>query len=386
MAAPQRAKPHHPIFCTAPARSARALQYVSLLSSDSLYAPSPGRAAGTITEYGMRPTRSACLTLLPGLLALTAAPSARATEETAAQTVVLRQSEAIAPSLTDPLTDILGLQEQRDRRLTLPVMIDGQGPFHFMIDTGSEATAVAREVTSVLALPPAGRANLLGMASMRLVDLVAIERLDIGKHLIEDIAAPVLERDNIGADGIIGLDALQDFRVLIDFREPSIALQDTRSTKGTRDGFEIVVRARQRAGQLLITNALIEGISTTVIIDTGAQASLANTALREKLRRKRASEVITTDVNGVDLVGHMAMVRSLKIESLRLNNIPLTFADSPVFAALGLADTPVLALGMQHLRLFDRVAIDFADSRILFDLPRDVTAAEREAQRMPFSF
>lgn len=329
--------------------------------------------------------RASHLALIAIALALSGTPAAHAASPAAGAASNL-PAETIAPVLTDPLTDILGLQEQGDRRLTLPVMIDGQGPFHFMIDTGSQATAVAHEINAVLALPPAGRANLLGMASIRPVDLVSIGRLDVGKHYIEGLAAPLLERDNIGADGIIGLDSLQDFRVLIDFRAPSIALQDMRGNRGKRDGFEIVVRARQQAGQLLITNALVEGIATTVIIDTGAQASLANPALRDRLRSKREAEVITTDVNGVDLVGHLAVVRSLKIESLQLNNIPLTFADSPVFAALGLANTPVLALGMQHLRLFDRVAIDFANSRILFDLPRDVAAAQREAQRIPFSF
>ncbi|MFL0672695.1 MAG: aspartyl protease family protein [Erythrobacter sp.] len=324
-----------------------------------------------------------------GAIAFTlAAHGSVSAQQPGATSAAARQTEAIAPALGDPLTDIVRLQEERDRRLTLPVMIDGKGPFNFMIDTGSQATAVAHEVNATLALPPAGRANLLAMASMRPVDLVAIARLDVGKHQIEGLSAPLLERDNIGADGIIGLDSLQDFRVLIDFRAPSIALQDMRSTKGKRDGFEIVVRARQEAGQLLITNALVEGIPTTVIIDTGAQASLANPALREKLRRKRQAEteVITTDVNGVELIGQMVLVSTLKIEALRLSNIPLTFADSPVFAALGLADKPVLALGMQHLRLFDRVAIDFAGSRILFDLPRDIEAAQREAMRMPISF
>lgn len=334
----------------------------------------------------MNQIRAARLALtIAGTLAL-AAPLAATASEPGTTAAVLNQTEAIAPVLGDPFTDILALQEQRDRRLQLAVMIDGKGPFNFMVDTGSQATAIAREINAALGLAPAGRANLLGMASMRPVDLVSIERLDVGKHSIEGLSAPLLERENIGADGIIGLDSLQDFRVLINFREPSIALQDVRGTKGQRDGFEIVVRARQQAGQLLITNALVEGIPTTVIIDTGAQTSLANPALREKLRRKREAEVITTDVNGVDLVGHMAMVRSLKINALRLSNIPLTFADSPVFAALGLANTPVLALGMQHLRLFDRVAIDFAGSRILFDLPRDVEAAQREAMRMPLSF
>ena len=297
-----------------------------------------------------------------------------------------RAAPVMAPTPEEPLTEVLALEEQLDRRLTLPVLIDGKGPFQFMIDTGSQATAVSHEINAALALPPAGRANLLGMASIRPVDLVTITRLEVGKHYIEDLAAPLLARANIGADGIIGLDSLQDFRVLIDFRAPSIALQDMRTIKNKREGFEIVVRARPEAGQLLITNAVVEGISTTVIIDTGAQASLANPALRERLRRKREAEVITTDVNGVDLIGHVAMVRSLKIGALLLNNIPLTFADSPVFTALGLSDKPVLALGMQHLRLFDRVAIDFAGSRILFDLPRDAEAAQREAMRIPFTF
>lgn len=333
----------------------------------------------------MRTMHPARLSLL-GLAFTLAVPAPVFASQPGGTAAVLGHAEAITPVVGDPLTDILRILEKPDRRLTLAVMIDGKGPFQFMIDTGSQATAVAHEINAVLALRPAGRANLLGMASMRPVDLVSIDRLEIGKHTIEGVSAPLLERENIGADGIIGLDSLQGFRVLINFREPSIALQDMRAAKGKRDGFEIVVRARQEGGQLLITNALVEGILTTVIIDTGAQTSIANPALRERLRRKREAEVITTDVNGVDLVGHMAMVRSLKIEALKLSNIPLTFADSPVFRALGLADKPVLALGMQHLRLFDRVAIDFADSRILFDLPRDVEAAQREAMRMPVSF
>jgi predicted aspartyl protease len=317
------------------------------------------------------------------LAALTAAAPAVADNQAPAP---VTPAPAIATSLSDQLTDIVLLQERVDRRLTVKVNINGSGPFDFMVDTGSEATALASEVNSGLALPPAGRANLQGMASIRPVDLVSISRLDIGKHMVADIAAPLLERANIGADGIIGLDTLQDFRVVLDFREPSIALQDMRTTPNTARGFEIVVRARQKSGQLLMTNALVDGIKTTVIIDTGAQMSLANLVLRDKLQRRRETEVVTRDVNGVDLIGQLSVVRMMQIASLQLNNVPLAFADSPVFAALGLNDRPVLALGMQHLRLFDRVAIDFSNKRVLFDLPRNVSAARREARHIPLQF
>ena len=121
---------------------------------------------------------------------------------------------------------------------------------------------------------------------------------------------------------------------------------------------------------------------TTVIIDTGAQASLGNLALQRRLRTKRAQEVTTTDVNGVDLTGELTFVRSLNLGGLTMRNVPLAFADAPAFEALGLQDQPVISLGMQHLRLFDRVAIDFRRKRVLFDVPRDVAKAMREARRV----
>lgn len=286
-----------------------------------------------------------------------------------------------AAGLVNPAAETLSLEQERHNRLTLPVMVEGVGPFAFMIDTGSQATAVTHEIRTIARLPSAGKAVLVGMASRREVELVDVRRLEFGTNSFTNFSAPVLAREHVGADGIIGLDALQDFRVLIDFRKQTIALEDTDTKKG-RSGFEIVVRAHQRLGQLLITDALVEGVRATVIIDTGAQASLGNTALRERIRAKRAEDVITRDVNGVDLVGELAVVRSLSIEGLTMSDVPLTFADTPAFAALGLADEPVISVGMQHLALFDRVAIDFSRQRIMFDLPSDVARALRHARQM----
>lgn len=287
----------------------------------------------------------------------------------------------IAPDLGGAGTEILPLEEERFARFTVPVLIDGAGPFDFMIDTGSEATALTHEINIGLTLPPQGSAILVGMASRRAVDLVAVGALTVGSHTVTDLTSPLLHRAHVGADGILGLDTLQDFRVLIDFREETIALENTRDEEGSRGGFEIVVRARPRLGQLLITDAEVEGVRATVIIDTGAQMSLANTALRDRLRAKRSEEVTATDVNGVDIVGELAVVSDLKIEGLSLKGVPLTFADPPAFEQLGLKDEPVISLGMQHLKIFDRVAIDFASQRVLFDLPRDVARALRRAQR-----
>ncbi|MGB3472661.1 MAG: aspartyl protease family protein [Erythrobacter sp.] len=318
------------------------------------------------------------LTLSPALVAESAAT-------VAVEPVPAAKEQSIAPSLANPATDILALDEEQNKRLTVPVMIDGTGPYDFMIDTGSQATAVTHEINNSLGLASLGTATLVGMASRRSVNVVEVEQLTVGSHDIYDLKAPVLSKVHVGADGIIGLDTLQDFRVLLDFREGSIAVEDVSAKKYSRRGFEIIVRARQELGQLLITNAEVEGVKATVIIDTGAQSSLANHALRDKLRAKRQQEVTTTDVNGVSMIGQLSYVRSLNIQRLQLRNVPLAFADAPAFEALGLKDTPVLALGMQHLKMFDRVAIDFSNQRILFDVPRDVAREMRRARKQGFS-
>lgn len=290
------------------------------------------------------------------------------------------QVDAVAPNLTDPATEIIKLEEDRARRFTVPVMVDGAGPFNFMIDTGSQATAVTYQINEGLGLVPFATATLVGMASRRPVDMVAVGSIAFGQHTVRDVISPVLDAEHVGADGIIGLDSLQDLRVLIDFREETIAVQDVSQLDNYRSGFEIVVRARQELGQLLITDAEVEGVRATVIIDTGAQMSIGSLALREQIRAKRAQEVTTTDVNGVSMTGEMQVVRSLDLHGLRLVDVPLTFADTPAFEALGIGDKPVLSIGMQHLRMFDRVAIDFSKQRVLFDVPRDVARAMRRAR------
>ncbi|MEM7781387.1 MAG: aspartyl protease family protein [Pseudomonadota bacterium] len=317
-------------------------------------------------------------TFAVGLIGSSAASTA-AVEPPAVRTAA--PVEAVAPNLSDPTTEVLDIEKDRNNRYTVPVMVEGSGPYDFMIDTGSQATAVTHQINEGLELTPFGTATLVGMASRRPVEVVEVASMTFGTHTVTDLLSPVLDRRNVGADGILGLDSLQDFRVLIDFRDETIAVQDMNEVENQRRGFEIVVRARQELGQLLITDATIEGVRATVIIDTGAQASIGNPALQERIRTKRAEEIVTTDVNGVDIVGELSFVRSLKIEGLSLQNVPLTFADAPAFQALGLEDTPVIALGMQHLRIFDRVAIDFSNQRVLFDVPRDVARDLRRARR-----
>ena len=280
------------------------------------------------------------------------------------------EGSGAAPVEDAEVADVIAIQFDQDRyeRMTVPVTIAGKGPYRFFIDTGAQATVVTRSITEDLKLEPTGRARLVAMGSSEIVDTIDIDQLEFADRSFSGITAPLLDRKHIGADGILGLDSLQDLRVLIDFREDSMSVTDADSSGGNY-GYEIVVRARQQLGQMIITDARLNGVRTAVIIDTGAQNSLGNLALLKRLRARARETITATDVNGALVESELAMAKRLVIGEMELTNVPIGFADSPAIEALGLADRPALILGMGNLRMFERVAIDFSSRRVLFDLP-----------------
>lgn len=276
--------------------------------------------------------------------------------------------------------DTLALERERYQRITVPVSVQGEGPFRFLVDTGAEATVVSREIASSLALPSAGRALVIGMASEEEAELVDIDYLVMGSMDFCCLTSPVLSRSKIGADGILGLDSLQYSRVLIDFEDGRLTVQDARENLGQR-GFEIVIRAKERLGQLIITRAKVDGVRTDIIIDTGSQISIGNTALRRKLRARHEGPVEWEDVHGNSQSGNITLAGEIDLDGVGLRNIPIAIADAPPFRHLGLHEKPAMILGMQHLRLFRRVAIDFRTQRILFDLPSSAIPVDNIFQR-----
>jgi predicted aspartyl protease len=273
--------------------------------------------------------------------------------------------------------DLVELDSDRHDRLTVAVRIGESGPYRFLIDTGAERTVLARGVAERLALPAAGRAILLGIAGAMPVDLVEVDTVTLGRRSFYGLTAPVLDAHHIGADGIIGIDGLQDQRVLLDFGRQTMAVSDSRSLGGNQ-GFEIVVRARRRAGQLIMTNAFIDGVKTDVVIDTGAESTIANRALQRRLaNRRNQGQAELLSVTGQRITADMGRVRELRIGRLKLENLNLAFADAPPFKRLALDERPALLLGMNELRAFKRVAIDFDTRKVLFDLPEAPAGTRR---------
>lgn len=266
-------------------------------------------------------------------------------------------------------TEVVEASKDYNQRLTVPVEISAKGPYRFLIDTGAERTVLSRGVAAQLGLSPVRQAMLVSVAGSQAVDIVDVDEINLGRRSFYGLSAPLLDAANIGADGIIGLDSLQGQRVLLDFDHDRMAIGDSADLGGNY-GYEIVVRARRKSGQLIMTDALIDGVRTSVIIDTGAETSIGNTALQQALtKRRQQDQTQLVSVTGQQITADVGFARTLELGGITLTNTVIAFADAPPFARLGFAKRPALLLGMNQLRLFHRVAIDFESRKILFDLP-----------------
>lgn len=262
--------------------------------------------------------------------------------------------------------------EDEGRRITMPIHIDGKGPFDFIVDTGSERTVISRELARQLALAPDMPVKINAVTGIAQVDTVTIPRLSFGHARIESIRAPVLEAVNLGAPGLLGLDGLESKRLTIDFRRRRMDISDSGEAPPV-DTDAIVVRARSRFGQLILVDSQANGEKIHVILDTGSDQSIGNLALLRKLTKRRKIDALKpieiTSVTGDTLMGGWTQVQNVKIGGFGIRNMAVVFADASPFHQLGLDDQPALLLGMDVLRRFDRVAVDFGRKKVFFLLP-----------------
>lgn len=322
---------------------------------------------------------------LSGALALimaTTAVSASAQEAAPLPDIATATVGSLDGNSISRSAEVIGLDQDRANRMTVPVSIDGRGPFSFLIDTGSERTVVSSDIAGVLALEFAAIAKLVSIAGSKMVETVYVPELTLGRQNYGEVIAPILESHHIGADGILGLDGLQDQRILFDFISNAISIEDVTKRAPVGD-FEIIVTARRRSGQLIFTDATLDGKRISVVIDTGAQSNIGNLALQKRLGRgNQASDKQASllSVTGQSIMADAGIAADFRIGRAQFDYVPIVFADADAFRELGLADTPALLLGMGTLRQFNRMMIDFKQRRVLFDMPGNARRKPEKAR------
>jgi hypothetical protein len=177
---------------------------------------------------------------------------------------------------------------------------------------------------------------------------------------------------------MLGVDSLKSQRVLFDFKANTMSITpSSRRAESLGDG-TIVVRARNRQGRLILTNATANAQPLTVVLDTGSQLSIGNPALHRRLIGKKVlgppETISVQSVTGATIAGEYMVLKEIEIGGVTLSNVAIVFADAHTFKQLGLVKKPALLLGMNAMRAFDRMSIDFANKKLRVVLPKSTRA------------
>lgn len=280
---------------------------------------------------------------------------------------------ALKPAVIDD-TLVIGGEEIAARklrsRMTVEVGVNGTGPYRFVVDSGADTSVIGSRLASALNLAPGRPVLLNGITESRTVDRVMVDSLQLGSGIFRDLELPRLDERDLGATGMIGLDALVEQRLMLDFDKRRISVDDARKPAPRLDG-EIVVTARLKRGQLILTQVKANGLPLEAVIDTGSEITIGNMALRNAIARRRLREFQKIEVIGVTgkaLTLEMAVVNELRIGGVVVNNIPIAFADIPPFAVFGMQDRPSLLLGTDLMENFRKVSLDFRARKVRFQL------------------
>ena len=259
-----------------------------------------------------------------------------------------------------------------DTRLSVDVLVNGRGPYKFIVDSGADTSVVGAHIARALQLPLASPVILNGMTNRNVVDRVKVDALKVGSSTIGNLELPALREVDLGGDGMIGIDALVEQRLMLDFEKHLIKVEDARIPQVPQPG-EIVIIARRQHGQLILTHIRAAGFELDAIIDTGSEVTIGNLALRDQLIRGNREKFLTVPVIGVTGATaklQVARIGELQLGPVTLNDVPMAFADVPPFKMFGLEHQPALLLGTDILDTFRRISLDFRSRKVRFQLRR----------------
>lgn len=258
-------------------------------------------------------------------------------------------------------------------RILAPVWINGRGPFHFIVDTGANRTVLSPETARQLGLDTRnGRSAVVhGVTGSEAAPLAHVAELRIGRIVRRNVEMPVVSsRVHAEADGMLGADNLVGTRLSVDFRRNRIDISDA-AYAPARPRSAVSLPAEMRFGLLPLVKGRVAKVPVHAVVDTGAERSIGNGALRraliaEQTRTQSDGQAIVFGAVGPNVMAEVVWVPRLRIGAGNITRMPLLFADTHVFRIWRVEDTPALLLGMDVIGQLDAITIDYRANRVWF--------------------
>ena len=260
--------------------------------------------------------------------------------------------------------------------LVIPVMVNGSGPYDFMVDTGSQLNVLDPLLAAQLHIETQAHIGLITTASVKQASVAVIDLLQVGPNAIQHPLAAVQDLGMLQAAdprirGVLGENFIGHFDLLIDYSRRLLCLDEGRvmekDVRGQRTPF---VRSKYPEGDVpfserLVISVNLSGTGTRPIllqIDSGSDGAIlfaGNKDLDPLLWRAKLQRPELGETRGMFAP---LPPQDLKLGTRTLRNIPFV---TPIRTAVNGSNRE--EDGVLGTVLFQRVYISHSNHFISFE-------------------
>ena len=250
--------------------------------------------------------------------------------------------------------------------ILLPVRVNGQGPFDFILDTGAGTSLLSTELAKQLDVKILGSKEGHSAGGKVSVSLGKVDSLTLGETKLEGVEVGVVDLAHIGRavgaklDGDLGYNFLKHFRVTIDYRDFELRLEDPRRVESFARGAqtEVAIRLAAPAKPLILVDVHANGRGPfQFAIDTGTSTTAITPDLARELRLE-TSPVGAGTTGGAPVDFSAGSLQSFQLGGAKVDNVAVVVADffNMLSAAVGAKLDGIV--GYNFLRNY-KVVIDY---------------------------
>lgn len=258
------------------------------------------------------------------------------------------------------------------RLLVVPVYLNGEGPFDFLLDTGTNSTVVTPALAARLGLRPSDSVTLITVAGQADVPRARLGRVEVGGRAAVDVEALVsglepLSEIDPRVRGVLGQNFLERFNYTLDYDGRAVVFEtDAEPPSGERVPFaveegKLVVGAVCDAPAPRALRLVLDAAATGLVIFDDARRGLA------QILFARTPTSMLTESGGVE--ARRARLPALRVGDSRLRDVPVALLPDPAQREARAED------GLLPTSLFRAVYFNHADGYVIFN-PKPARARE----------
>jgi Aspartyl protease len=245
--------------------------------------------------------------------------------------------------------------------IVVPVMVDGEGPFTFLLDTGASHSVVSDELARRIGAEAVAKTAVTSVAGREWRVVVRIDRLALGPYTNDGVLASVVGAGALSStgriDGLIGQDVLGARRYTLDFRQHLVEWRESFAPPAHTVS---TLALRAVAGRFLAE--LPQGDQVIQLVpDSAAGAVVLFEPARVALPMTAASG--QTPLSGLtrDVDAPVVLLRQLRVGDFTWHDVPAVLVEHRPGDAAAEGD------GLLPLSRFLRVTFDGPGRRLIVE-------------------